>query len=654
MATVGRLYRADLTSTPPYGRLYHAQLQVPANGVTPIGRLYRADLSVPDTGEPTPAGRLYRVDLVVVGIDAPVDRSAMPGEIITLTAAGNATSWEWAQESGPTVTIASNGPVAAFTAPYLFVGATVRLRVRGQVGAIWSDWNSIDIAVPAHRYWVNRASVWVPASPSHGVTPPSGEVATANLFFKVPDVSASTKRCFAHYFGPYPRSINNASSLAADTYTTSFNSPRTTAAFNGTPQSEMGGAFRDRPIFRAQLGGDFKYQDCVFDIQQAKAAGLDGFFVDLLGLASGTNYANYETLRQAAIDVGGFKIVPMVDANGATAAATPQAAAAYVKYFAIGSSGVSGDPLLPSAYTLPSGKFLVSAFRTEGKPLAWWSDLLFYLKNDWGIDAAYIGVFVNNSSAGSYASIQVGSGSWGYGADPAAINSAAPVFAAAVRARGEMLLAAVAAQDVRPNARWFDEALNTAALRAAWEQAIAANADFVQMVSWSDFSETPLAPTAANGWVNLDLTAYYIAKWKTGQFPAVLADAIYLSHRNHTTGSSVTGPQVTVMTQKVRGATSSVRNHVEVLTFLTAPATVTVTIGGVPYAYTAPAGMYVATFPIAAGAVSAVATRSSVTVASVTSPVTVQTSTINDNPGYFRFSSIRGTAGQFDPSTLYS
>jgi hypothetical protein len=102
---------------------------------------------------------------------------------------------------------------------------------------------------------------------------------------------------------------------------------------------------------------------------------------------------------------------------------------------------------------------------------------------------------------------------------------------------------------------------------------------------------------------------------------------------------------------------STLTNNIEVLTFLTAPATINVAIGGSNYNYAAPAGMNVQTYPVpgavVAGTISASAVRASNTVANVTSPVAIKSSAINDDYQYFRFSSIRGTSGQFDPITLY-
>jgi hypothetical protein len=62
------------------------------------------------------------------------------------------------------------------------------------------------------------------------------------------------------------------------------------------------------------------------------------------------------------------------------------------------------------------------------------------------------------------------------------------------------------------------------------------------------------------------------------------------------------------------------QNTVEVLTMLTAPATVQATVGGKRYTATAPAGLSTVSFPLAVGTVSAKAVRAETVVLNVTSP----------------------------------
>jgi hypothetical protein len=68
-------------------------------------------------------------------------------------------------------------------------------------------------------------------------------------------------------------------------------------------------------------------------------------------------------------------------------------------------------------------------------------------------------------------------------------------------------------------------------------------------------------------------------------------DALFLSHRNEPLdGVSYLSGQTSLMTQIQRFSMTPVQDRVEALTYLTAPADVTVSIGGVRYQYQAPAG----------------------------------------------------------------
>lgn len=468
-----------------------------------------------------------------------------------------------------------------------------------------------------------RATAYYGGTPSHG------------LWFEVPR-AVSPRKVFAHYFGPYPRSINNSYTENTDTYQTILNNP----AYPG--RTDYRGWFRDAPLWRAKLSGDWRYTDAVFDIQAAQAAGIDGFFVDMLGL-SGSNFDNYARLARAASDLDtGFFVVPMVDANGATGAASPAVAAGAVATFAG----------LKSSFYLPDGRFVVSSFRMEGKPVSWWSEMLSVLRGRIGGDVAFLSAALNAGNNGAYSSVTFGESTWGYGADPITIMAASPQ-AAAARGRGKVWMAPIECQDVRPAAGLFDEAANTAATRAAWERAFDDNSDYAQIVTWSDFSEgTTIAPSKQRGFATLDLNAWFIAKFHTGEFPEILRDVVILSHRSHLAASlPIDPPQVTVMRHWNRNAPRTpVRDSVEVLTFLVAPADVTVVVGGVPVTFTAPAGMHSRILPLVVGAPpSAMVTRGAALVAEIVSTVPVVAVPVRDDKSYYWFSSLRGTAGQKAP-----
>lgn len=483
------------------------------------------------------------------------------------------------------------------------------------------------------------------ATPSYGV------------FYQMPDdIRQHTKKVWAHYFGPYPRSLNNESTAALTQYATYFNDPYQVTS--NPNNATFGSYFRDAPLFRAPLPGttdDWHIADCKFDIDAAMAAGIDGFMCDLLGL-SGSNYNNYEYLKTALRQLraadpakySDFYVIPQVDANGATAKASTSTAGDYVRSF--------ND----TAYHLPDGRMLWSCFLVESPnvSLAWWQGVADYMTGK-GVTNAFVGVANNWNTSVNYDAVQYGAGSWGFGADPAAINAASNQ-ASAAHARGKIYMHPATSQDTRPRNSLFDESCNTEALRATWDKAqsqATGSTDMVLIPTWSDFSEAPMAPSMQKGYCYLDLTGYYVIRWKTGSFPDILKDQVYLSHRDELfgtvqTAATTTGPQTLWMQHWMRGTVSAVRNTVEVLSFLTAPADITVTVGGVPTTYTAQAGMNAHLVPLAVGpAPSVVVKRSGSVIAQVTSFVAVSNSVVADDAGYNCVTSgDRGTVGQMRPN----
>lgn len=74
---------------------------------------------------------------------------------------------------------------------------------------------------------------------------------------------------------------------------------------------------------------------------------------------------------------------------------------------------------------------------------------------------------------------------------------------------------------------------------------------------------------------------------------------------------------------RLRPDGSPARNDVEVLSVLTAPGTVTLTVGGRAFEFQAPAGISTHLAPLAVGTISADVRRAGTTTASVTSPYPV-------------------------------
>jgi Bacterial Ig domain/Glycosyl hydrolase family 71 len=147
--------------------------------------------------------------------------------------------------------------------------------------------------------------------------------------------------------------------------------------------------------------------------------------------------------------------------------------------------------------------------------------------------------------------------------------------------------------------------------------------------TWNDYSEnTEISPSTGIGWSFLDLASYYLTRFKTGEWPAIVRDVIYVSHRVQfaNTPPETSGGKTSLMRLVSAPASSPSRDDVEVLSFLTATSTIEVDIGGSTQQVVASAGESASLSPLAPGQISAQVVRNGQVITSVASPYIVQTS----------------------------
>ncbi|GAA3627190.1 hypothetical protein GCM10022419_135710 [Nonomuraea rosea] len=412
---------------------------------------------------------------------------------------------------------------------------------------------------------------------------------------------ASGKKVFAHYFTPYPLSLDNQAP-ASDYYARNYLKPEGESG----KHAAYGGLLRDRPPGRDPITGDYALADFKTEVKQAIAAGLDGFTVDILSVTS-AHWTRVQNLIKAAEAVDpGFKIVLMPDTNGLASVDSATFATAMAKLAAS-----------KSVYRLADNRLVVSPFKAEGRTAAWWSDWMKTMETEHGIKVALVPTFLDfNKYREAFASISYGFSNWG-NRNPAG-NAGLAANITTAHGMDKIWMQPVSIQDERPNQGIFDEAGNTDNLRASWKGAIDGKADWVQLTTWNDYSEnTQFAPSRNAGWSYLDINAYYLTCYKLG-CPKITNDTAYLTHRIHPVAATPSYAQTKLM--KLRGGSTAARDTVEVLSMLTAAAKVSVTIGGTTQTYDAPAGVSAKTFPLKAGTASATVSRSSATVAKVVSP----------------------------------
>ncbi|MET9883424.1 endo-1,3-alpha-glucanase family glycosylhydrolase [Streptomyces sp. NPDC006430] len=435
--------------------------------------------------------------------------------------------------------------------------------------------------------------------------------------------SAGKKLVFAHYFTPYPLSLDNASA-DADYYTRNYLNPD---GENGKHE-RYGGLLRDRPLPVRPKDGNWELANLRQEVRTARAAGLDGFTLDLLSL-SGQNWDRANLLMEAARSVDpAFKIMLMPDM---TSLKTDDPGTLAEALAALGKA--------PAAHRLGDGRLVVSPFKAEAKDVAWWTRVLDLLKSRYGIRTAFVPTFLDfDANSARFAPISHGFSEWGSRSYVGQEGATRDVQRA--HGMGKIWMQPVSVQDARPNQGIYDEAGNTATLRSTWTHAIDDGADWVQLTTWNDYSEgSQFAPSLHNGYAYLDLTSYYLTKFKTGSWPKIVRDTLYVSAR---TQFAAADPTEQSLLMSPRKGSAAPRDTVEVLSFLTAPAAVRTTVGPAEDTHQAPAGVHSELLPLRPGTSSAVVVRDGRTGAEVELPYPVDHKMAIQDLQYYAVTSGRG------------
>jgi hypothetical protein len=246
----------------------------------------------------------------------------------------------------------------------------------------------------------------------------------------------------------------------------------------------------------------------------------------------------------------------------------------------------------PAAYRLSDGRLVVSAFDAGLNTPGWWETAIGLLGAQ-GIKVAFVPTFLGwTQYADTFAAFSYGYGDWGTATaysgsgmlgDPDIVQDT----------YGKIFMMPVDPQQYRPKDFVYWEAGNSAAFRNAWMSSINGGADWVQLVTWNDFSESSeIAPyTDATlkrdiGTGYYDLTGFYAAWFLTGNQPTITHDVLYYFYRREPTTAA--GP---AQSQKDYIATGVAEDDIELLAFLPAPGELKITIGGKTYTKSAAIGV---------------------------------------------------------------
>jgi hypothetical protein len=462
--------------------------------------------------------------------------------------------------------------------------------------------SSTTSAAPAATSPAPAASVPTPAPTTPAPTPPPSTATTpapatstlvtnfnsgdACVPLTMPSTDAlfsSAKRVFAHYFFPFPVSLDNAAP-AKDYYNTQY------LTKNGESDKwvAQGGFLRERPLGTSpRTSSTWQLLNMEAEVRSAIARGITGFEFDVMSVSEATGSDSpLQVLLAAAQAVDPrFKIVVMPDMTAlrSNSSAVVQIIAAVANK--------------PSAYRLSDGRLVVSAFDAAMNSAGWWTSVLNQL-NSQGTKVAFVPTFLNwANSAQSFAAISYGIADWGTAtASAASAMQGNPEIVHSTY--GKIFMMPVDPQQFRPKDFLYWEAGNSASFRNAWMSSIKGGADWVQLVTWNDFSESgqisPYTDATLRGDIGTgyyDMNGFYAAWFLSGQQPTITHDVLYYFYRREP--STAAGPAQSQLDKSVTGSTE---DDIELVAFLTAPGVLKITIGG--NSYTQNAGAGIASFKI--------------------------------------------------------
>ncbi len=368
-----------------------------------------------------------------------------------------------------------------------------------------------------------------------------------------------------------------------------------------------GMGIRLRPLGRpARSGRDWETADALVDIRWAQAIGVDAFLINLAtDMKNWWAWPEYIRYLQAARRLGtGFRIAPNIDC------VDPESGRGMAETI-VARLKDAGELASPSQLRI-KGKFVVGAFYANNCGVPYWTEFKGAMKSA-GLDPLLVCVMLGGAYRPEFDGVCDAWSDWGRKDPWSASGSAYASRYGGVK--DEPIMAAISPGDIRyrQDETIAYEQKGSQTLRINWEEAIKTGADWAQLVTWNDIVEhSAFFPNTAQQFAVYDLTAYYIAWFKTGKPPRITRDAVYYFHR------------IARVPPAPRLRSGSWANEVEAVAFLTAPATVEIVTDAGTTRSDFPAGMHVLSAPLpAAGKPRFRIVRNGAAVAEVTSAFAV-------------------------------
>ncbi|CDZ96275.1 Glycoside hydrolase, family 71 [Phaffia rhodozyma] len=269
-------------------------------------------------------------------------------------------------------------------------------------------------------------------------------------------------------------------------------------------------------------------------------------------------------------------------------------------------------------------KVLVSTFAGESCGDGAWTNLRSVLSAK-GVSMYFLPAFFSGfDSYTSYDGIFNWNSAWSMDANPVTTSSDKTWIANAV-AKGKTYMPSISPLFFTHygvnsyNKNWIYQSDNWP-LSLRWQQLISMRDQFdlVEQITWNDYGEShymgPIhgAQPNSQAWVDgfdhqvyLAINTYYTTAFKTGKFPAITCDKVYLSARPHVNTAVATadtaGAPPTLTQTGASGSNTAEINSFFALVFATAPSTVTLSSGTSSTTFSVNAGISSLASPLVGG-----------------------------------------------------
>ncbi len=386
-----------------------------------------------------------------------------------------------------------------------------------------------------------------------------------------------------HFF---PRSIDNRCA-AKDYYTLQYLRP----GGEGGKYAAAGGYLRDRPEPRAVLSATkWKISDLESEVKQAIEIGIDAFQFNFdprvkLGLAP---IALEEMFEAVIPHSSSFGVVPCIDCSSQLD--EPMIAQLSERLLSLARH--------PAWKKGRSGKLLLCAFWAENWRPQVFSEIFRVLNSD-SFEIEFMPIFLDDLAA-TPGHLEIADSIAVWSGNHLESMQYMTEVAKRARTRNKSFAMSVWPQDFRPRAGYFVEAFNSALFRKGWELSRSLNAEYVNLLTWNDYSENShIRPSAGIGYSFFDLCGYLAHWYKSGHPPRLTADTLLYFHRRQFSAG-----QTSVLLQERLFSTrygSKRSDEIEVLSFALSPAELEIEIGRRTYTTAIPAGLHSTKVPLAFG-----------------------------------------------------